>query len=165
MKGPYSDNIAKVIFAAEAVLAVCIITCVFISIDNLFFYIKTVVTIPGGEAYDIFSRMLGHILLMVVGLELALTLVRHDSQSILDVMIYGVARKLLVYPTQNNELLVGVIAVGALFLVQKYVHPVSAAGERNPLTGLSGLIAKVVPPSGKKETEAAGGQSDTLPMG
>lgn len=68
--------------------------------------------------YDNFQSLLSYLLMLIIGLELALMLIKHKPSNVIDVMIYAIARKMLIYSTATIEMLVGVIALGILFIIK-----------------------------------------------
>ena len=72
-----------------------------------------------------FEELLSDILLLVVGIELAIMLVRRTPESLVEVMFFVIARKMLIKTGDIYELLIGVIALAGLFAIRKYLehHP------------------------------------------
>jgi hypothetical protein len=75
-----------------------------------------------------FENLLSDILLLVVGIELALMLVRRTPESLIEVMFFVVARKMLLKTDTFWDLLLGVAALAGLFAIRKYLQ--SAPGRR-----------------------------------
>ena len=73
-----------------------------------------------GEVIDIQS-FLSKVLLLVIGLELALVLIKHTLDSVLHVVIFAVARKVLIFAESSWEVAIGVASLAALFAVRKYL--------------------------------------------
>ena len=71
--------------------------------------------------YQTFQEFLAFILLLVVGLELAIMLVKHTAESVVEVMLYAVARKMLIYNTTSTEILMGVITLAILYAIKIYM--------------------------------------------
>ncbi|MCG8419485.1 MAG: hypothetical protein MJE77_16260 [Proteobacteria bacterium] len=72
-----------------------------------------------------FEELLSDILLLVVGIELAIMLVRRTPESLVEVMFFVIARKMLIKTGNVYELIVGVAALAGLFAIRKYLehHP------------------------------------------
>lgn len=84
------------------------------------------------------EQVLSDILLLVVTLELAIMLIYRKIEYLLDVMLFVVARKMLIGVTETTDVAIGVAALAALFAVRKYlllcpgcVLVTSAADEEN----------------------------------
>lgn len=71
--------------------------------------------------YTVFQEFLSFILLLVVGLELAIMLIRHTAISIIEVMLYAVARKMLIYNTAALDMLLGVFTLAVLYGIKLYM--------------------------------------------
>lgn len=69
-----------------------------------------------------FEKLLSDILLLVVGIELALMLVRRTPESLIEVMFFVVARKMLLKTDTFWDLLLGVAALAGLFAIRKYLQ-------------------------------------------
>lgn len=103
------------------------------------------------DTYEIFQRFLGHVLLLVVGIELVIMLISHTTSSVLEVVLYAIARKMLIHSEQMLDVVIGVLAIGAVFAIRKYLFTkeiriegngtVFSAGisvaDANTITGLS----------------------------
>lgn len=68
-----------------------------------------------------FQSVLSDILLLVVGIELAILLVRRTPESLVEVMFFVIARKMLLETEAFYELLLGIAALAALFAIRKYL--------------------------------------------
>lgn len=69
-----------------------------------------------------FEKLLSDILLLVVGIELALMLVRRTPESLIEVMFFVVARKMLIKTDSFWDLILGVAALAGLFAIRKYLQ-------------------------------------------
>lgn len=67
------------------------------------------------------EQVLGDILLLVVTLELAIMLVHRKIEYLLDIMLFVIARKMLIGVTEITDIAIGVAALAALFAVRKYL--------------------------------------------
>ena len=64
---------------------------------------------------------LEEILLVVVGVELIIMLILRTPESLLDVMLFVIARKMLIKSSEFYELMIGVAALAGLFAIRKYL--------------------------------------------
>ena len=113
----------------ETLLAVFVLASVIIGSFNLVFYLRMVHTPPPDAAYGTFQALIGHVLLLVVGLELAIMLIRHTLNSIIEVLLYVVARKLLVSATSGQDFILGVAAIAGLFAIRKFLFVGDASND------------------------------------
>ncbi|WP_042681057.1 hypothetical protein [Anaerosalibacter massiliensis] len=114
--------ISNVIMWLELGLALFILAAVVISCKDMLSLIYKIFAIEALGSYEILQGFLSHILLLVVGLELALMLIKHHPGSVLEVMLYAISRKMLISSSTTLEMLLGVIALGIIFFIDKYLH-------------------------------------------
>lgn len=74
------------------------------------------------DAYSNFHNFLGHLLLLVIALELVIMLIKQTPESILEVLTLTIARKLLISATTFLELLLGIIALVGIFAIRRFLH-------------------------------------------
>lgn len=114
--------ISNVIMWLELVLALFILGAVILSCKDIVSLIYKVYVTEALGSYNVLQGLLSHVLLLVVGLELAMMLIKHHPGNVLEVMLYAIARKMLVSSSTTVELLLGVIALGLIFFIDKYLH-------------------------------------------
>lgn len=75
--------------------------------------------------YDQLNDFLAQILLLVIGVELVIMLCLHLPETLLEVLLYAIARKLLLVPKTAGvaDLLLGVLAIAGIFFIKKYLMP------------------------------------------
>ncbi|HNU80450.1 MAG TPA: transporter associated domain-containing protein [Bacillota bacterium] len=105
----------------ENILAMIITVAIIIGIADLAKYIVMIFQTSAIETYDIFQRFLGHTLLLVVGVEMVAMLVRHTPGSVIEVLLYAVARKMLISNERMLEFLLGIVAIASIFAIKKYL--------------------------------------------
>jgi len=71
--------------------------------------------------YNGFQQFLSFVLILIIALELAMMLITHDHNKVIEVMIYAIARKMLIYNTTAVELLLGVLTLVVLFAAEKFL--------------------------------------------
>ena len=73
---------------------------------------------------------------IVVGVEFVKMLLLHSPRAVTDVLLFAIARQLVVSHTTSLETLLGVAAVALIFVIKKFLHTQeddgSAAGKRPP---------------------------------
>lgn len=74
-----------------------------------------------GNINNFFSSFLGDALNLVIGLEFIKMLNSHIPDFVIDVLIYTIARSLVVQHPNNVEILLGIIAIAILFIVRKFL--------------------------------------------
>lgn len=111
-----------IILWLEVLLAFFIVATVLISGKDLVVLVYKVFITEASASYEILQSLLSHILLLVVGLELAIMLIHHTPGNVLEVMLYAIARKMLIHSGTSFDMLLGVIALALIFFVDKYFH-------------------------------------------
>lgn len=115
-------SMRKFILWVEILLAFFIIITVIVSAKDIVVLIYEVFTTRAQSSYEVLQGLLAHILLLVVGLELALMLIGHTAGNVLEVILYAIARKMLISSTNTFEILLGVVSLAIIFAVDKYLH-------------------------------------------
>lgn len=114
--------IEKFTIIIEVLLALLIIFTVILSIKDLIVLGINVFITEANASYEILQGFLSHTLLLVVGLELAIMLISHTPGKVLQVILYAIARKMLVSSANMADILLGVIALALIFITDKYLH-------------------------------------------
>ncbi len=105
----------------ETLLAIFMIVSVLLSSKDLISFIIQIFTLDAIPSYDMFQKFLSHLLLLVIALELALMLIKHTPNSVVEVMLYAIARKMLVYGSSALEIFLGVLSLAGIFFIKKYL--------------------------------------------
>ena len=75
---------------------------------------------------------------IVVGIEFVKMLLLHTPRAVTDVLLFAIARQLVVSHSSSVDTLLGVAAVALIFLIKKFLHTEeddgAAAGKRPPET-------------------------------
>lgn len=115
-------KIGKYIIWIEVLLALLIIFTVVLSIKDIVVLGITIFKTDALSSYEILQGFLAHTLLLVVGLELSLMLIGHTPGKVLEVVLYAIARKMLISSANMTDILFGVIALALVFFIDKYLH-------------------------------------------
>ena len=118
-----SSRIAKVVVILEAILAFLLALGVVIGSVDILRYFKIIYITPPMETFSVMQTFLGHILTLVIGLELVVMLVRHTPSSVIEVLLYAIARKMIIESKSMFDILLGIIAIGGLFFINKVFDP------------------------------------------
>lgn len=115
----------KIAYIFESLLAMVVLLAVFLgTIDVLrVIWHSYIVEYHTPVSYSQFNDLLGQILLLVIGVELVVMLSLHIPGALIEVLLYAIARKLLLLPKTEGmlDLLLGVIAIAGLFAIRKYL--------------------------------------------
>lgn len=119
--GMLKKLIMKVTTYLEIILAIFISAAVVISIVDLSRYMVLIVKTNPIDTYELFQMFLGHVLLLVVGVELVAMLVTHTPGSVIEVLLYAVARNMLIGSKQSIDFMLGIAAIAGIFAIRKYL--------------------------------------------
>jgi hypothetical protein len=106
----------------EVIMAMFILATVIVSCKDIVVLIYRVFITEASSSYVVLQGLFVHILLLVVGLELALMLIGHTAGNVLEVILYAIARKMLISSSNSIDILLGVISLAIIFAVDKYLH-------------------------------------------
>ena len=104
----------------EIIMALIIGGAVILGIPDLFKYIVIIIQSPRDISYEVFQEFLKHVLLLVVGLELMMMVVTHSHESMLTLVLFVIARKMLIYAHGMTEILLGTVSIGIIFFVMRF---------------------------------------------
>ena len=105
-------------FLVAAILLVAILAGAILLAVNL-----TGELIHNPQTVDL-NQVLGDALALVVGIEFIKMLVKHAPEAVVEVFLFARARELVVTHAGSAETLMGVVAVGIIFLIRHYLCPV-----------------------------------------
>ncbi len=126
----------------EIVLTLILLAGIVSGIPDLFKYIPKIYNTPSELGYIVFGDFIRHVLLLVVGLELMLMITTHSNESILTLVLFVIARKLLVYAEGMTDILIGAIAVAIIFAVLIVMSKDNKVAIRCDSTFPSGITTK-----------------------
>lgn len=126
MKNLDKNNLSlRIAYIFESILAMVVLIAVFLgTIDVLrMIWDVYIVQFKIPVQYSQLNDMLGQILLLVIGVELVVMLSLHIPGALLEVLLYAIARKMLLLPKSGGmaDVLIGVIAIAGLFAIRKYL--------------------------------------------
>lgn len=122
MRKRIAERFSKTIITLEAWLAVFIILAVILASVNLFKIVGSLMLAPSENVYGIFHELLGQILLLLIGLELVIMLLRHTPASVLEVLIFAVARKVLIEAQDMVSVFWGILSIAVVFIILKHLY-------------------------------------------
>ena len=126
MKNIDKSNISlRVAYIFESILAMVVLIAVFLGTIDVLRMIWTayIVEYHTPVAYSQLNDILAQILLLVIAIEFVVMLSLHIPGTIIEVLLYAIARKMLLLPKRGGmlEVLLGVIAIAGLFTIRKYL--------------------------------------------
>lgn len=113
------QNLQVSIPLLETIIAAIVLFGVLLGLPDLFKYIVQIVASPEGLSYTLFNDFLKHTLMIVVGIELAIMILNHSHEAILTLVLFVIARKMLVYAETMTDILMGTLSIAVVLLLMK----------------------------------------------
>ena len=66
-------------------------------------------------------RSLGNILTLIIGVEFVKMLAKHTAENLLEVLMFAIARQMIVEHLDMIDTLIGIISIAIIFAVRKYL--------------------------------------------
>ncbi len=113
-------RIRNIILYLEVVIGIIIAIAVILGVPDLFKYMFIIIRSPQELSYEAFSNFLKHVLMLVVGLEMMMMVLTHSHESILTLVLFVIARKMLVYADSMFDIFIGTISIAVVFFVLRF---------------------------------------------
>lgn len=131
MKAPHSKavKIQKLIFLISNYLEILLAFVVILAIGITLLSVPRELSLlyqNGG-----FNQFLQALFDVIIGIELLKMLCRHDLDSVVEVLMFAVAREMIINHMPIIETLIGIVAIAVLFSIRKFLF-VSALDKENP---------------------------------
>lgn len=112
-----NQNLVRALKATELIIAVLLMFAIIIST------LATVVYGSESLLNETFSLdvILEKALTLVVGVEFVKMLILHTPESVIEVLLYAVARQIIISHSNILENLFGVLAIAGIFVIKKYL--------------------------------------------
>jgi len=140
MKFILRNYISRISSYTEICLSVLVLLGVIIGslglIENLFNLFSHPVDV------DVYHGFLGFALALIISVEFVKMLCRHTPGSTIDVLLYALARKLIVSEGSSLDLLLGVIAIGILFVIRRYLLTTQGSTEEGFTISAATMVSK-----------------------
>ena len=109
----------------ETALSIILLILVLLGMMDLIrsVYQAYIVDFANPVEYTQLNGFLAEALLLVIGVELVVMLSLHIPGVLLEVLLYAIARKLILLPKSSGmgDLLLGILAIGVIFTIRKYL--------------------------------------------
>jgi hypothetical protein len=123
------DKFEKLTYFLEMIIAVLISLGIIIGIIDLIRFFPVILYAEPSQSYAIFQEFLGYSLVLIVGVELMLMIIKHSTKEVLNLILFVIARKMLIYSQSMLDLVLGTIAIAIVFVIIKLVA--SAANDED----------------------------------
>jgi len=117
------EGLEKFTYGLEIFLTFLLAIGITIGIIDIVLYFFEIFHAPLEDSYDVFKHFLGHTLLLVVGIELMLMLLSHSTNAILELVLFVIARKMLIYAETMLDLVLGTLAIAIIFAIIRFLAP------------------------------------------
>lgn len=81
-----------------------------------------------------FLEFMGYVLNIVIGIEFFKMLCKPGADTVLEVLMFVIARHMIVHDTSALENLLTIIGIAAIFIIKKYLHTTWEASEKEGKT-------------------------------
>ena len=109
----------------ELILSIIILIIVFLGMMDLSrsVYQSYIVNFATPVEYSELNSFLAEGLLLVIGVELVVMLCLHVPGTLIEVLLFSIARKLILLPKTSGmiDLFLGILAIGIIFAIRKYL--------------------------------------------
>ncbi|WMJ80955.1 phosphate-starvation-inducible PsiE family protein [Clostridium sp. MB40-C1] len=124
-KKAMKEFVFKLSHIFEIILALMVLLKVLLGTIDLFrmMWVSYIQNISNPVTYYELEDLFGYALLLVIGVELVVMLTLHTAESVIDVLLYAIARKILLIPKDKGmtEIFMGILAIVLLFGIKKYL--------------------------------------------
>ncbi len=120
MNNQLMQKVRRIILSLEMLIGIIIGIAVILGIPDLFKYIFIIISEGKEVSYVVFGDFLKHVLMLVVGLEMLMMILTHSHESILTLVLFVIARKMLVYADSMFDIFIGTLSIGVIFFVLKF---------------------------------------------
>lgn len=118
MKKDLQDMVHELTYYIELVIAV--IMCGVIGIMTFKLLSTAIPNYIMGEKIEI-EGFLEKVMMLAIGLEFVKMLCKHTPSTVIDVLLFAIARQMIVEHTSTLENLIGIVALAGLFATRKYL--------------------------------------------
>ena len=112
------NQVAAVSSILEVVLSVLVLIALLISMVPIAGEMFSLVT---NKSTDAFQTFLGHAFNLVIGIEFIKMLAKHSPGSALEVLLYAIARSMILDHSSPLGNLISVVSIGVIFLIRRFI--------------------------------------------
>lgn len=155
MKKFLQSKVYELSYYLELVISVILVAAISILSVHLLLNISDVMIV--NETEDVMTVFLGKAMTLAVGVEFVKMLCKHSPATVIEVLLFAIARQMVVEHSTALETLIGVLSIAALFATRKYLFIHFDETERtvyraSQKTKLVNILAKVSIPLEDGET-------------
>ncbi len=117
LKHTLREQIAEIAAFLEVVISACVLAGMLLSLVPVFRQLPALFASDGTELFQVF---LGQAFNLVIGVEFIKMLSKRSPGSVLEVLLYAIARHMILGHNTALENLLGVGAIGLIFVIRKF---------------------------------------------
>ena len=142
------------LFASVIEIAISIIVLIAIVIAGIQ-VVREVFSLAGNpKAHEGFTVFLGHAFNLIIGVEFIKMLAKHTPGSAIEVLLFAIARQMVVEHTSPLENLIGIVTIALIFAIRKFLF-VPSFGEHSAFHEEEETRAGALTAAGVMERSAA----------
>ncbi len=119
MKRFLREQVMKIADMLETVIGILLAFSIGILVIYLIGDLKSIIT--SNADLEVFNNYLASAFNLVIGIEFIKMLCKHTPETVIEVLLFAIARQLIVEHTSTIENLIGIISIGVLFATRKYL--------------------------------------------
>lgn len=112
----------KLVFILEMIITIFLFVGIILGMTDFFYYLRELLN-AGSSSYEMFEGFIAYALILIVGIELILMILYHSTRSILELVLFVIARKMLVYSHTMEDLVLGTLAILLVFIILRFLLP------------------------------------------
>lgn len=154
--GRMTDRMELLIEALQVVIAILVIIGFCISIGSL---LIDMADLAVSDTSTTFRTFLGHAFNLVIGLEFVRMLIKHTPSAALEVLLFAIARHMVLDGSSGLDLIFGVASIAGIFAIRKYLY-VSSFESREDRSSFEWFASGESDPADKNESKACDADHD-----
>jgi len=112
------DYIDKITVFFEVIIAISLLIVIAIKVVEI---LLNMIGIQLSIIPMDFEKILSTVLILVIGVEFIKMLCKHTPETVIDVLLFAMARQIVIYQENSLDLLLGVVAIVGLFTAKKFL--------------------------------------------
>lgn len=123
MKKEMKKEMKKKVFQSANMIEtfIAILLSIVIGILSIFLVSEFISLLIQGKAVQEFNEFLATALSLVIGVEFIKMLTKHTPETVIEVLMFAIARQLIVEHTSTFENLAGILGIAVLFAIRKFL--------------------------------------------
>lgn len=114
----FRQRIAQVATGVEILIAILVLLAIVLVGVRVVWEVLGLAQDP--SASDHFDQVLGHAFNLIIGVEFIKMLAKHTPGSAIEVLLFAIARKLVVEHPTSVDMLLGIISIALIFIIRKF---------------------------------------------